>query len=106
GDGAFSFKKNFPVGKRPSSLAIGDFNGDRRADLASANMESHDVSVLYGRGPGRFSDERRVHLEHKRPQGVFNVLSAVAGDLNGDGRADLVVSDQDTAVVSVLLGSA
>jgi len=108
GDGAFSLRSSLAVGERPISVATGDFNGDGRADLATVNMESHDVSVLYGREQGRFSDERRVHLEHKgyHPQGVFNAHLVVAGALNGDGRADLVVSHQDAAVVSVLLGSA
>jgi FG-GAP-like repeat len=108
GDGAFSLSSSLAVGKRPTSVATGEFNGDGRADLATVNAESHDVSLLYGREQGRFSDERRVPLEPKgyHPQDVFNAHSVVAGDLNGDGRADIVVSHQDTAVVSVLLGSA
>lgn len=108
GDGTFSPSSSLAVGKRPFSVATGDFNGDGWVDLATVNIESQDVSVLYGRGQGHFGDERRVPLEPKgyRPQEVFNAHSVVAGDLNGDGRADLVVSHQDTTVVSVLLGSA
>lgn len=108
GDGAFSLLSSLGVGKRPFSVATGDFNGDGRADIATVNVESHDVSVLYGREQGRFSDDRRVPLEPKgyHPQEVFNLHFVVAGDLNGDGRADIVVSHQDTNAVSVLLGSA
>lgn len=108
GDGSFSLLGSLAVGERPNSVTAGDFDGDGRSDIATVNIESHDVSVLYGRGQGRFSDERRVHFEHQGylPQGLFHQHSVVAGDLNGDDRADLVVSHQDVAVVSVLLGSA
>ena len=106
GDGAFSLWSSLAVGKRPFSVATGDFNGDGRADLATVNMESHDVSVLHGLEHGRFSDERRVPLKGYHPQEIFNAHFVIAGDLNGDGRADIVVSHQDTNVVSVLLGSA
>ena len=35
-----------PTGKLPSSLALGDFNGDGRLDLAVANADDNTVSVL------------------------------------------------------------
>ncbi|MBI1899123.1 MAG: FG-GAP repeat protein, partial [Acidobacteria bacterium] len=34
------------VGSAPSALAAGDFNGDGKPDLAVANRDSNDVSVL------------------------------------------------------------
>ncbi len=35
-------------GRYPSSVAVGDFNGDGKADLAVANFGDNDVSVLLG----------------------------------------------------------
>ena len=43
---------NFPVGSGPNSVAVGDFNGDMKLDLAVANVNSDNVSVLLGNGPG------------------------------------------------------
>ena len=36
------------------SVAVGDFNGDGKADLAVANSCSDNVSVLLGNGDGTF----------------------------------------------------
>ena len=35
-------------------MAVGDFNGDGKADLAVANCLSNNVSVLLGNGDGTF----------------------------------------------------
>ena len=51
GTGAFGPKVDFATGPGPGSLAIGDLNGDGRADLAVTNLNSSSVSVLlYGGG--------------------------------------------------------
>ncbi len=45
GAGSFSAAVNFIVGDEPSSVTTGDFNGDRKLDLATANI-SGTISVL------------------------------------------------------------
>jgi hypothetical protein len=39
-------------------VAVGDFNGDGRRDLAVANEGSNNVSVLLGNGDGTFQAAR------------------------------------------------
>ena len=48
GDGAgnFSAPTNFGAGSSPNSVAVGDFNGDGKQDLAVANGGSNNVSIL------------------------------------------------------------
>ncbi|WP_333223282.1 Calx-beta domain-containing protein, partial [Microcoleus sp. Pol12A5] len=46
GTGGFSSATNFSVGTNPSSLAIANFNADDRLDIAVANRDSNNVSVL------------------------------------------------------------
>jgi hypothetical protein len=46
GDGTFATPVNYPVGSEPTSVAVGDFNGDGKQDLAVANEGSANVSVL------------------------------------------------------------
>src|SRR5207244_8173242 len=41
----------FAAGTNPHSIAIGDFNGDARPDLAVANFISNSVSILLGNNP-------------------------------------------------------
>jgi FG-GAP-like repeat len=82
----------------PIALVAGDFNGDGRLDLATANFASHDVSVLLGLGDGTFRQETRF------PAGM-NPTAIVTGDFNGDGRLDLAVANARSNDVSILLGN-
>ena len=52
---SFAAATNFAVGSGPLSVAIGDFNGDGKRDLAVANSNSNNVSILLGSGTGSFS---------------------------------------------------
>jgi VCBS repeat-containing protein len=44
--GNFGAPTSFAAGNGPSSVAVGDFNGDSKPDLAVANVNSGNVSVL------------------------------------------------------------
>ena len=46
GTGNFSAPTNFAAGDVPLSVAVGDFNGDGKQDLAVANFDSDNVSIL------------------------------------------------------------
>ena len=54
GNGSFQPAQHFTVGVFPRSVAVGDFNQDRRQDLAVANQESWSLSILIGNGDGTF----------------------------------------------------
>src|SRR3989442_4059207 len=55
---SFIARADLEVGTNPRSVAVGDFNGDGRLDLAVTNASSYDVpgtvSVLLGNGDGSF----------------------------------------------------
>ena len=51
GDGNFQTESKFVVGRGPFSVAVGDFNGDGLPDLAVANDDSSDVTVLINNTP-------------------------------------------------------
>jgi FG-GAP-like repeat/FG-GAP repeat len=97
GAGHFGAARSFRAGGYPLSVAVGDFNGDGRQDLAVANSATDDVSILLGDGAGGFSSSTNV--------GVGNEPYSVAvGDFNGDGRQDLAVANDFSNNVSVVLG--
>ncbi len=50
----FQTATSFGVGSSPGSVAVGDFNGDGKPDLATANAGNGSVSVLLGDGIGGF----------------------------------------------------
>ena len=49
---------NFAVGTAPHSVAVGDFNADTFLDLAVANANSNNVSILLGNGTGSFGNQQ------------------------------------------------
>ena len=52
GNGGFAPKTDHSAGSFPASVAVGDFDRDGDPDLATANAQSNDVSVLLGDGAG------------------------------------------------------
>jgi hypothetical protein len=96
--GSFGAATNVAVGENPSSVAIGDLNGDNNPDLAVANAGSDNVSVLLGAGTGSFGAATNFD--------TGNYPSSVAiGHLNGDSSADLAVANAASNNVSVLFGT-
>ena len=96
GDGSFRPKRDYATGDGPESIAIGDLNGDRKPDLATANFFDDGVSVLINRGDGSFTT-KRAYRTPETPRTV------VIGDLNGDRKPDLATANSDTRTASVLV---
>ena len=99
GSGSFGPLTSFTVGATPYSIAVGDFNGDGKLDLATANLEGQSVSMLPGDGAGRFGVA--LHFLTDNPP----VLIAT-GDFNRDGKLDLATSNLFSGVSVLLNGCA
>jgi uncharacterized repeat protein (TIGR01451 family) len=100
GDGTFQTPANYTVGTNPRAVAVADFNGDGKPDLAVANENSGgtgSISILLGNGDGTF--QTAVNY----PVGAAP-RSLVAGDFNGDGKADLAVANFAGGTIGILLG--
>src|SRR5262245_8495141 len=50
----FSSTGPYAAGTNPIAVAVGDFNGDGKADVAVANQQSDNITVLLGDGKGTF----------------------------------------------------
>jgi hypothetical protein len=55
GTGIFAPAVSYGAGSMPLSLTSGDFNGDGKIDLVTANYSGGDVSILLGSGTGTFA---------------------------------------------------
>ena len=96
----------FVAGDGPFGLAVGDFNGDAHLDVAVVNSPSSAVqsgrdglTLLLGDGTGRFAKTAQSPLQTgARPNRI------ATGDLDGDGRDDIVVSrpDDDRIVLFIM----
>jgi len=112
GDGTFQPVKTYPSGGLTAlSVAVADVNGDSKPDLVVANWctdincTASSVGVLLGNGDGTFQA-----VVNYNSGGLF-ANSVVIGDVNGDGKLDLVVVNGSTSStvaagnVGVLLGN-
>ena len=96
GDGTFQDAVNWSDGSGVREIAVDDFDGDGRLDLAVANSNT-GVDVLIGNGDGTFQEPTRQNT------GAL-LVSMASADVNADGRPDLLVSYFQQ--VGVLLGTA
>ncbi len=103
GDGTFQAGVFYPAGLGAAGLAIGDFNNDNHPDVAVADVlsptgGSKTVQILLGAGDGKL----RPAVPYDT--GTTKSFRIATADFNADGILDLVVTDQDTNAVRLLVG--
>ena len=105
GDGTFQDQVAYPTGTggNPLAVVVGDFDGNGTLDLAVADFQTQEVSILLGKGDGTFLSPRAYATG-------ANPSSIVATDFNADGKLDLALTSTPLGsspgnMVSVLLGN-
>ena len=83
GDGTFTYHES--AGAEAFNVAFADFDADGNLDVAATDL---DVVIHHGLAPFRFTGPERRNAER-----------SLVGDLNGDGRADVVAVDPFTSLV-------
>lgn len=89
GAGSFTWVGSYTVdattrGGDGATIAVADFNGDSKLDVAVGGRYSDWVSLYLGQGTGGFSFSKKFF--------ICSASALAASDLNGDGFADLVAS--------------
>src|SRR5207249_5740351 len=102
GNGTFAMSATYPTATNINtrSVAVGDFNGDNKLDLAVGNgtspVTASSVSIYLGNGNGTFA----APAPYPTPA---DSRSIAVGDFNGDNKLDLAVAGGSNNV-AVLLG--
>lgn len=104
-DGAGQFQAGIPLnisGGNEFRNAVGDLNGDGKADLAfvrATDEEQRGVSVAFSTGAG-FGEPIQI------PLGGYGYPAALRmADLNGDGKLDLMATEDFGNRVSIILNN-
>jgi hypothetical protein len=96
GDGTFFSSVNYSSAPSPFSIVKGDFNGDGKLDLATANIQVGSVSILLGNNDGTFGAPFNYAVDFP--------YELSTGDFNSDGKSDLVTAG-NAAGLSILKGN-
>ena len=94
--GLYLIPRTYPSGNFPAAAAVQDFNHDGFTDIVSANVTDKTVSVFLNKGDGSFGTATTFAVG-------AHASEVASDDLDGDGNADLVVTDAN-AFVHVALG--
>ncbi len=100
GDGTFTVGSSYftdQTASTPEELVVGDFNHDGHPDVAVANFWNADIGVLLNDGSGGFQSVVNYSLGGLP-------IDIAAGDLDGDGYADLLITLDNSNVVAILKG--
>ncbi len=90
-------KKSFATTMYAPNFSVADYNGDGKPDLACVNHFLNTVSVLMNTSTvGDISFAPKIDITT-----VVHPISIVSGDIDRDGMADMIISNEDDSSVSV-----
>ncbi|MFD3998499.1 FG-GAP repeat domain-containing protein [Streptomyces sp. NPDC058548] len=92
----------------PADITVADMNGDAKPDVLTSNTNGDNVSVWTNDGTGALGTASNYYVGGGRPTGYsaaqLRPSGLKTGDVNSDGKPDVVTVNAGTSDISVLLG--
>lgn len=101
GDGTFQPMHSLGLTVWSDVAELADLNGDGYPDLVHTSLEDSTIRVQMGNGDGTFATE----TDYTVSTGSFTPTSLKIGDVNNDGKLDLVIAGYYSSSIEVFLGN-
>ncbi len=98
----FATKVDVGIAAEPAYVVVGDFDNDGLIDFATANISGDNISVLHNTSTGNISFAPHADFSTGTGSGPGGLA---VGDIDGDGKIDLVSVNEETYNASVLLNT-
>ena len=96
---SFSQLLNFATGNYPIRVAVGDLDGDGKLDMTTANYGTNTLSFLRNIStPGTITSNSFLRADLSLEQSPYGLA---IGDLDGDGKPDIVLRDSVDSTIPV-----
>ncbi len=97
--GGFGEERQFGTSGIPTQCQIVDFDKDGHLDVLTSGLDSRKISWIRGLGAKGLQGSENFGTGGKEP------IFVVSSDFDGDGYADVAVSDRKGSVVTILQGN-
>gem|GEM_PF-1342349 len=90
----------------PRATKVADLNNDGKPDIIVGRWSTDEIHVFLNQTvPGASSPDFSTRSDHNLGVSISGPVSIAGGDINGDGKIDLAVANEDDNTVTVLMNS-
>ena len=97
---SFASPVDFLAGAEPGGVAVGDFNGDGKPDIVVADYGSNTLSIYKNQTSAGIINSSSFASRVIEATGS-NPSSAAVSDIDGDGKSDIIVANNNSATISI-----